>query len=113
MTTLLEEYVYTLFEIIKARLKINPTIFCFQITPEGWDEKLEHALVAGAIVDRIVSSYKVLLDGEISMRERHRGIQMISEEVEKRIALYYFHWFLSSLVLEELRGSFPSLLLKR
>ncbi|GMQ73411.1 IS21-like element helper ATPase IstB [Tetragenococcus halophilus] len=72
LTALPEEYVYTLFEIIEARLKTTSTIFCSQTAPEGWYEKLEDALVADAILDRIVhDSYKVLLDGEISMRERH------------------------------------------
>ncbi|WP_205626715.1 IS21-like element helper ATPase IstB [Tetragenococcus halophilus] len=72
LTTLPEEYVYTLFEIIEARLKTTSTIFCSQTAPEGWYENLEDALVADAILDRIVhDSYKVLLDGEISMRERH------------------------------------------
>ena len=36
------------------------------------DEKLGEALVADAILDRIIhDSYSILLDGEISMRERH------------------------------------------
>ncbi|WP_028274847.1 IS21-like element helper ATPase IstB [Atopococcus tabaci] len=72
LTTLPEEHVYTLFEIIEARLKKTSTIFCSQTAPEGWYEKLGDALVADAILDRIVhDSYKVLIDGEISMRERH------------------------------------------
>lgn len=72
LTTLPAEHVYTLFEIIEARLKTTSTIFCSQTAPEGWYEKLGDALVADAILDRIVhDSYKVLLDGEISMRERH------------------------------------------
>jgi len=72
LTTLPEDQVYTLFEIIEARLKRTSTIFCSQTAPEGWYERLGDALVADAILDRIVhDSYKILIDGDISMRERH------------------------------------------
>ena len=72
LTSLPEEHTLTLFEIIESRLKTASTIFCSQIAPEGWYEKLGEALVADAILDRIIhDSYNILLDGEISMRERH------------------------------------------
>ncbi|GBD58371.1 hypothetical protein TEHN0098T_0367 [Tetragenococcus halophilus subsp. halophilus] len=48
------------------------TIFCSQFAPEGWHSKLGQAQVADAILDRIVyDSYKILVDGKVSMRERH------------------------------------------
>lgn len=72
LTSLPEEHTLTLFEIIESRLKNASTIFCSQTAPEGWYEKLGDALVADAILDRIIhDSYKILIDGEISMRERH------------------------------------------
>ncbi len=72
LTTLPAVHIYTLFEIIEARLKATSTFFCSQTAPKRWYEKLGDALVADAILDRVVhDSYNVLLDGEISMRERH------------------------------------------
>lgn len=67
----LEQATYIL-EIIEARLKKASTIFCSQFSPEGWHTKLGQAQIADAILDRIVhDSYAVLIDGSLSMRERH------------------------------------------
>ncbi|MEN2466989.1 IS21-like element helper ATPase IstB [Ornithinibacillus sp. FSL M8-0202] len=67
-----EENVLHILEIIEARLKRASTIFCSQYSPEGWHAKLGQAQIADAILDRIVhDSYQILLDGDVSMRERH------------------------------------------
>lgn len=72
LTELSEENVLHVFEIIEARLKRTSTIFCSQFSPEGWHSKLGQAQIADAILDRIVhDSYNILVDEEVSMRERH------------------------------------------
>src|SRR5699024_7016382 len=61
-----------LLEIIEDRHKVSSTIFCSQIDPSGWHLKLGNETIAEAILDRIIhDSYQILIDGEISMRERH------------------------------------------
>jgi DNA replication protein DnaC len=72
LTELSQDQVLHLLEIVEARLKRTSTIFCSQFAPEGWHSKLGQAQVADAILDRIVhDSYKILIDGNMSMRERH------------------------------------------
>ena len=72
LTPLSQVEVIHVFEIIEARLKNTSTIFCSQFAPEGWHTKIENIQLADAILDRIVhDSYQMLIDGEISMRERH------------------------------------------
>ena len=59
-------------EIVEMRYKLKSTIFCSQTDPQGWPHKLGNGIVAEAIMDRIVhNSIQLLIDGEISMRERH------------------------------------------
>jgi len=61
-----------LLEIVEARHRKGSTIFCSQFDPRGWHEKIGEETLADAILDRIVhDSYNILIDGKISMREKH------------------------------------------
>lgn len=64
-----------LFEIIEARTRNGSMIFCTQIDPPGWYERIgtsEDGTVSEAIIDRIKhNSYEIFIKGKMSMRERH------------------------------------------
>ena len=72
LTDLSKDEANIVLEITEARHKTASTIYCSQIDPSGWHTKLGNGTIAEAILDRIIhDSYQFLLDGEISMRERH------------------------------------------
>jgi DNA replication protein DnaC len=72
LTDLSTDEAAILLEIAEARHKVASTIFCSQIDPTGWHTQLGNETIAEAILDRIIhDSYQILIDGEISMRERH------------------------------------------
>lgn len=68
---------YNLLEVIEARCSKGAMIFCTQYEPGDWYDRLhpnseERSAIAEAILDRIIhNSYEILIDGKISMRERH------------------------------------------
>lgn len=72
LTNLSADEAAILLEITEARHKVASTIFCSQIDPSGWHSKLGNETIAEAILDRIIhDSYQILIDGDVSMRERH------------------------------------------
>lgn len=72
LTDLTTDEAAILLEITEARHKVASTIFCSQIDPSGWHLKLGNETIAEAILDRIIhDSYQILIDGDVSMRERH------------------------------------------
>ena len=88
----LEDSVHV-FEIIEARLKQTSTIFCSQFSPEGWHEKIKHTQLADAILDRIKhNSHQILVDGEVSMRERHglEGTKWFQLKLKLESLFFYF-----------------------
>lgn len=75
--TLTAQESYHLLEIVESRCEKGSMIFCTQYEPSEWYGRISpepelDSPISDAIMDRILhNSYDVLIEGKISMRERH------------------------------------------
>lgn len=75
--TLVVREAYDLLEIIEARCEKGSIIFCTQYEPAEWYDRINpdtnsNSPISEAIMDRIIhNSYELLIEGKVSMRERH------------------------------------------
>ncbi|WP_418430033.1 ATP-binding protein [Blautia sp.] len=86
--TLTPQESYDLLEIAESRCEKGSMIFCTQYDPDEWYERITpdpnvDSPISEVIMDRIIhNSYDVLIQGKISMRERH-GLKASQKEVSE------------------------------
>lgn len=71
---------YDVLEIVESRCtqtQHGTMIFCTQFEPDGWYKRINpdpesDSPISEAIMDRVIhNSYEIMIQGNISMRERH------------------------------------------
>jgi DNA replication protein DnaC len=60
-----------LLELAEKRLHTGSTIYCSQLEPEQWHERIEEKIIADAICDRVVNRSHVMEIHGDSMRRHH------------------------------------------
>jgi len=72
LTELTEQQIKDILELVKTRDGVGSTIFCSQFDEEGMYRNLGEGTLADAILDRVMhTSHNIMIDSEISMRERY------------------------------------------
>ena len=66
------EAVQHLLDLTEKRGFSGSTIYCSQLPPDQWHQRIEEKIVADAILDRIVNRAIAITIGGDSMRKRNR-----------------------------------------
>ena len=62
-------------ELVEKRMHIGSTVYCSQLGPDEWHERIDEKIVADAICDRIINrSHVIKIEGD-SMRKRSLPVE--------------------------------------